>query len=80
MTHLTQTSSLARHHGVLRRVRTAVDTLRACSPITLRRLATDFVANPCKNCDRALICDACEARSQLASICLALAALVDGEI
>lgn len=75
-----QSTMPSRHHAVRRRLQHAIDTLRACSPITLRRLATGFIANPCPNCDRELRCDACEARSQLASICLNVASLVDGEI
>lgn len=71
--------SASREQLLTHRVRRALDELRACSPNTLRQLATTLVVQGCDTCDQELTCDSCDARAAVNALLTALASFTDGE-
>jgi hypothetical protein len=69
-----------RGQDIRMRVQQALGELRACSTLTLDRLASELVAQSCNNCDQDLSCDACDARCALGAILNAVAAITQGEL
>jgi hypothetical protein len=64
--------------GCVMQMRSALESLRARSPETLRQVADDILAAAsCSACPAPeLSCDSCESRRQLAVLCLSIATLI----